>query len=329
MPAYTVNQLNQMFGSGGYNYVSVGGDLTLALQQVLPRLYAMGLWRDLTYEVSLSGARGYVNLPLDTDSVLACTVNDNPRPVRSLWHDVRISGRSATLSTYYGIVDDGYTPVLLDLPDVQGVASSSDMTPYGSLHLVPSGSTATVWPTAPNGEITFVTNDADAGGNQSLTPAYDSGAATWTLLGDTGHTFTEIRSIIYENLTQPVDLIDTANSNAVVTTIPTGSGVVRYRRFRTSMKDAATTVHLLLKRACPSDLTGDTIIHLGNLGAIKYGLLGLIAEDDADMDRADVYWGKAGQLLDQELLSVMGLAKPTLKIDLSGAGCATPIHNLQ
>lgn len=322
MPAYTVNQINQMFGPGGYNYVAADGDLNLSLQQILPRLYNMGLWRDLTYEVSLSGARGYVSLPLDTECVLASTINDLPRPVRSLWHDVKISGRNAVLSSYYGIVDDGYSPLLVDLADVQDAA-------YGSLSLVPSGSNNVVWSAGPNGEITFVTDDVDAGGSQTITPTWDSGSGEWELLGDTGHTFSTIHSITYENVAAPVDLIDPANDNVVITTIPVGSGVVRYRRFRTSLKDTATTVHLLIKRGCPSDLSGDTIIYLGNIGAIKYGLRGLIAEDDGDLDRSEIYWKKAGELLDQELLSVMGAAKPTLTIDLSGGGSARSIHSIQ
>lgn len=100
----------------------------------------------------------------------------------------------------------------------------------------------------------------------------------------------------------------------VIAAVPAGSGVLRFRRFRTSNKAPDTTVHLLVKRGAPSNLVAATVIHLGNLGALKHGLLGLIAEDNADLERANFHWGMAGKLLDQELAAMFGSAKPTLRM---------------
>lgn len=319
MPAYTVAQLQEILGTGEYSYVVPRGNFISALKQVLPRIMALGLWRDMTYEISLSGELGYVSLPPDTDSVLACTINDRPRPVRSLWHDVRITGRHPVLSQYYGIVDAGYFPVLLDMKDAQGVESEDDVTPIGSIYIVPTGTTDTNWATEPDGEVVLTTNVEGRSGSQVISSVW---SGDWELAVES-EGFTRIESIVYNDITQPLDLLD-ALSNSVLATIPTGSGVLRFRRFRTSLKNAETTVHLLVKRSCPSEITDDTIIYLGNIGAIKHGLLGLIAEDNADIERAEYHWTKVGKLLDEELLSILGAAKPTLVFNDPGAW---PIHN--
>jgi hypothetical protein len=69
-------------------------------------------------------------------------------------------------------------------------------------------------------------------------------------------------------------------------------------------------VKLLLKRAWEPVLTQDDVIYLGNLNAIKHGLLGMLAEDNADLERAQYHWTICRQLLDEELDAARGAAKP-------------------
>lgn len=313
MPSYTVTQLEDILGA----YVPPGdSDFSAALKQVLPRLHAIGLWRDLAYEVSLSGQYGYVSLPADTEAVLACTINGFPRLARSMWHDIRISGRQATLSPFYGVVDAGWFPVLLDMCDVQGVTEAGPVTDNTLLGLASGTSTALP-------ADSFLGNiDIQVGPVTTLTQTDVSGDLTF---GNEAGEFTAITSIIYTNVNVPVDLIDSAFPTKVIATVPTGSGVLRFRRFRTSSKASDTTIHLLVKRGCPSDLAPDTIVHLGNIGAIKHGLMGLISEDNGDLERAGFHWGMAGTILDQELASLFGSAKPTLRI-LDPAATATHNH---
>jgi hypothetical protein len=299
MPSYTVTQLEGILGA----YVPPGSsDFTAALGQVLPRLHAIGLWRDLAYEISLSGRYGYVSLPADTESVLACTINNHPHMARSMWHDIRISGRQATVSTSYGVVDDGWHSVLLDMVDVQGVTPALPVTNNTLLGVA----TGTVTPLLAADFLGAI--DIRIG----KTPLLQTDVAgNLAFIHPT--TFTSISEIVYSDVATPVDLVDSAFPTKVIATIPTGSGVLRFRRFRTSHKDAATTIHLLVKRGSPSDLTPDTVVHLGNIGAIKHGLLGVMAEDSGDVERSGYHWGMAGKILDQELASLFGLAKPTLR----------------
>jgi hypothetical protein len=310
MPSYTVIQLEGILGS----YVPPGSaDFTSGLGQVLPRLHDIGLWRDLAYEVSLSGQYGYVSLPADTDAVLACTINNFPRMARSMWHDIRITGRQATLNSQYGVVDAGWYPVMLDMCDVQGATVAEPVTDNQLLGLV----SGTAVPFTTSGFLGHI--DIRVGPTEVLIQS-ESGNLTFTHSGE----FTAITEITYNDVKYPVDLVDSAYPDKVIATVPTGSGVLRFRRFRTSAKAPDTTIHLLVKRGAPSDLTPDTVIHLGNIGAIKHGLLGIIAEDSGDLERAGFHWGMAGKLLDQELASVFGAAKPSLRIH---DPAATAVHN--
>lgn len=324
MPAYTVAQLSAILGSGEYNYVAPGGDFNTALAQVLPRLMAMGLWRDTTYEVSLPNKYGYVSLPEDTDAVLAATVNNRSRPVRSMWHDIRITGRHATLSPYYGVVDAGWYPVLLDMKDVQDVDTEEETDLTTELYVYYAGTTDGVLEADFSGSIQVKVKESLTSNALSDLTASTSGPYMLSIAGDG---FYSIASIVYSDVPFPVDIVTPADTSIVIATVPAGSGVLRFRRFRTSQPSEDSTVHLLVKRAAPTNITDDTIIYLGNIGAIKHGLLGLIAEDNADIERSQFHWGMCGKLLDEELRSILGAAKPTLNVDLSGCGSALPIYN--
>ena len=47
-------------------------------------------------------------------------------------------------------------------------------------------------------------------------------------------------------------------------------------------------------------------------------MLGMIAEDNADLERANYHWGLVRQLLDEELDAFRGSAKPTLNLNIWG-----------
>ena len=317
MHAHTVAQLQDTLGE----YIEPNGkSFTQALRQVLPRLYQMGLWRDLTYEVSLPNTVGYVSLPDDTDAVLACTINNSPRPVRSMWHDIRITGRTAILPMTYGIVDAGYSPVLLDMKDVEGVDTDEDVAGATALNAIYTGTSDAVDADDFTGEIkiTYI----DVNGKRGIASATTTGDLVFTPSGDP---IAEIVSVTFTDANLEISLVSDDFPTKVIATIPVGSGVLRYRRFRTASVSDTSVIHLLLKRSCPAYLDDDTVIHLGNLSAIKYGLLGLIAEDNADGENAEQLWGRAEALLDKEIQSILGAAKPTMRLDF---GPAPGIHNL-
>lgn len=313
MSAQTVAQLEGILGE----YVDPESPgFVRKLKQVLPRMYAMGTWRDTTEEISLDASIGYVTLPHDTDAVLACTANNYPRPVRSMWHDVRIVGRTAQVNSAFGAVDAGFHPVMLDMKDVQGVAVA-DIVPTDTLHLVKTGTDD--YPAGFTGSVTIVTDAATNGGVQT-TAVVDATTVFRFVAADT---FTRIKTITYADVTVALDIVDPDFPEKVIATVPPGSGVLRFRRFRANSN--ASCIHFLIKKACPSYLAAGTVVELANIGAIKHALLGLIAEDNGDTGRAGYHWGWCGKLLDEELATITGAAKPTL---MFGDAAASPIHSL-
>lgn len=310
MPAYTVAQLQTQLGS----YVEPNGNFTDALSQVLPRIYAMGLWRDLVYEASVPATLGYISLPHDAEAVLACTVNDNPRAVRSLWHDVKIVGRQADVSQYFGIVDDGLRVMTTDLTDVQSVSKLEDVvSPADETIFAYRTGTGNVANTSDFEDATITITVRDIHGSR-----FDLENGASSSLNFEGGGYCEVLQIVYSDVPYAIDLKDANFLDKVIASIPAGSGVVRVRRFRVSDYGPDSVVHLLLKRACPTDLTADTVVHLGNTNAIKHALLARIAEDNADVERAEYHWSVVEKLLDSELDAFRGAAKPALTLNLWG-----------
>lgn len=313
----TVSQLESVLGQ----YVEPGGTFRAALEQVLPRIYNLGLWRDLVFDTSLSAALGYVSVPAGAESVLACTVDNNPRAVRNMWADVRIVGRQADLSPYFGIVDDGYRPAMVDVADLTDTdATEIDGSTATAIYAVPAGLDRTDWDSAvdENGFIKVTIDNFDTGRPQTVELILDEGTGSWTATPAVG--FTEIREIQFQDLPIEIDILIGETSITPVATLPAGSGVARYRRFRVSDTRDDSVVHLLLKRSAPDDLTDDTVIYLSNVNALKHALLGRIAEENADVQRAEYHWQVCEKILDAELDANRGAARPMLQVDIWGGG---------
>jgi hypothetical protein len=114
--------LLEICGSKGANAAQFLKELNLAL----PRLYNMGLWRDLVFEYTISTTDGTFTLPDYSESVVSALVDNDPERVRAQFHDYSIVGRNDdgnTLSAF-GVVDDGYVPTINEL------VSSDDFTGY-------------------------------------------------------------------------------------------------------------------------------------------------------------------------------------------------------
>ena len=101
-------------------------DFELAMNEVMPRLYHMGFWRDmLTVLDGSEGAgevvsNGYYDLPADDvdtgigyDSIISAMLDDSPMAIWSVWHDFRRFGQPSSGSTdtslMSGFIDAGFT----------------------------------------------------------------------------------------------------------------------------------------------------------------------------------------------------------------------------
>ena len=309
MPALTVKAVTKALS----DYVRPDEDIVAKLNMVMPRIYAMGMWRDLLYDWSIETTNKYFALPEHSESLLGAMLQNSPVDAQSQWHDYRISGYATDgPSPIFGVVDDGFHPTKEDIVeetategykvDLKAVAPSATLPTQGSVTIVYGRNTDSVL-----GEDTIGSEEMELGGQ--------------VVKSSTHYDMTDIKSISYSDVPDFVDVVASlanGGGDRVLARVK-GDGVARYRRFRFHNSDSSVkNVKLLLKRAWQPVLTQDDILHLGNLNAIKHGLLGMLAEDNADLERAQYHWTICRQLLDEELDAARGAAKPKLTVKPAG-----------
>ncbi len=303
MPATTVKVLSDQLAS----YCSPDQQFLPILNLVLPRLYSMGYWRDLCYELEITTSNGYFSLPMEAESIMSATVDQTPKNLWAQWHDYKVGGIPNSYSAYpvFGIVDDGYGPVKEVLPNdtnhsviLKPVAPQTTLPADGSVY------------------VTYERENGVAGN-------YVFGitnAASMTMPDTDVRRVTEIR---FEGVPRRLILEATDGTNTYTLAEGRGDFVARYRRFRTSAPSNGQTqkIFLLLKRAFLPLMEENDVVYLGNLNAIKNSILATTAEDNADIERSNYHWQLCRQLLDEEKDASRGGARQVFTIDpYSGNG---------
>ena len=297
-------------------YIEPDGDFKASLNQVLARIYNMGIYRDLTVQYSLPVQDGCITLPDDAYSILHTMVDGFPVPVRSLWHDFKslgVGNLSGSPTLQWGLIDGGFTPTTR-LLDSAGVAV---------LYVVPSDSDSS--------DAAFSLTD---GGSVTVTGSDDSqtyvGSVTSPNIIQFSSGITNVSSIRYEGLAQAYDIRTTeGDSSTTIATVGPDSGTTRYRRFRINgAVDGTTTVHVLCKRAFIPLRNDNDISYVSNIGAIKQGLLGRLMEDNADIERSQYHWSQCMLLMEEEANSSRGAAIPRLNIDPYGVGTQSRLYQI-
>jgi|TARA_R110000764_G_scaffold58274_1_gene126737 hypothetical protein len=303
-------------------FKSVGSSFTQELNLVLPRLYAMGMWRDLLYETTISTTDGNFTLPDDAEAIVSALIDNDPVRAKAQFHDYRITGRNRDGSTLhgFGLVDDGFAPAVNELEAAKGY-------------------TITVSPISPATEIprtstNFITitglNNASTPALQTYSPNLDTASNNITSGSVQFTTITEIRNGD-SSLPSPVK-ITAVNVNNTSDTLELGevqeaNKVNSFRRYRLGNDISNTTkktIRVLVKRSFKNLINSFDVIRPSNLNAIKHGLLGTVAEDNADLERANYHWNVCKQLLEEELDAYRGSAKPAVNFDPTGSGSRIP-----
>jgi len=414
MPALTYSQVETSLGS----YKDPSANFRAVLNQVIPRLYSTGIYRDLTIQYQLPIVDGCITLPRDAESVLLFQLNGYAAPVRSLWHDFKAAGMNGSVDpSLWGLIDAGYhaTSRLLteDVKTLFAVPSamSTDKSPlifdYITLSIVGTdgeemflASTATAMtvsgtlvpdfngvyapvallngrdlytlngvpyiepepPATLNLDIQTIScsphphhiwsiNGPDGMGDYGLWIADQSSStqppshpSSWSPddtetgtvdvnSGPTVYVFsTPVSSIVSIKFSQSNgnSIIDIRTNpddpDTTIATVGPDATVTRYRRYRIPSATEDTTAHVLVKRAFEPLVNDDDLIYISNLAAIKHGLLGLIAEDNADLERAKYHWVEAQKNMEMEMESARGSAIPNIQFDIMGIGSHSTIH---
>jgi hypothetical protein len=290
-------------------YVRPDEDFLCVLNMALPRLYSLGYWKDLIIQEAQSTNYPYFTLPRSAESVIAISVDDVPTQLRSLWHDFRIAGPMPGGPPHiFGAVDDGLHATVVDLDKANN---------YG-LRVRP----VSPYTTLPNEGRVDVELVTDSGAVKYLVFPLDGTTSLRILTPGTGNYVSEIRSISFVDVPREVEVVvEPANTALQTLTVGSGRGteVARYRRFRINNETLQDRiVFMLLKRRFEVLMNQDDIVYLDNINALKHSILGTIAEDNADIERANYHWGVCNLLLDQEKDAHRGMVRPTLKMDPTG-----------
>jgi hypothetical protein len=328
MPATTVASLQAALATPAATnnatfFLEPGASFLAALNEVGPRVYSMGMWRDLLVEQTYSGADGYFSLDRDIEAIIDGNVNDSPSRLRSQFHDKAFwDARDTRLPATFGLVDQGYHPSRRDIQTIQDADTLSDVTPVTELFITTLNGAAVTETSLSTTLLTVVGIAAD----QSKVTGTISGGSNAVVQFSPG--IVKMESITASSLPQPVELRTSASdAESNVATVLAPSDVVRYRRFRVGGYRSDTYAHILAKRAWANVTAGTNIVYLGNLAAWKHALLAKVAEDNGDFERAQYHWGQCRSALDDERDAQRGGARPVLRIDLYG-GAAGGIRNV-
>tara|TARA_Y100001972_G_scaffold124790_1_gene174719 strand:- start:69 stop:1073 length:1005 start_codon:yes stop_codon:yes gene_type:complete len=298
-----------------------------ALNEVMPRLYKMGYWRDLYVEHTQEASKGYIALPQDTDSIVSGIIDNNVVPTRSLWHDYKLFGTNDDDSTLISsFIDDGYHTTYRDLGGTVSDYYQLKITDIGpnTSNYIFQHADAKIFVTCkvigdPNNPITIELNNVSEQLSQKLSPNQD---------------IYSIERIYYEgipsgHLTRLTAVYKTqtdATKDVILADIPSGQGEIRYRRYRIGGTDSGSSAHILTKRRwVPLNININTDssedpIYVPEDAIVKHALLGKLSEDNGDIQRAEYHWGVCGRLLEKDSDSFRGAAKPSLHIAPNGIG---------
>lgn len=321
MPALTYRHINEALGT----YKDPSVSMMSALNQVLPRLYSMGIYRDLTIQYQLPIVDGCITLPRDAESVLFFQFNRYQAKVRSLWHDFKAAGMTGAIDPQiWGLVDAGYHPTEKSITD-----------PIQYLYLRPSKYDTNKNQLNPeNFSISVTATDGDEMLAATLNP---------NMCLSFSKPINQIISIRYDNevgsriidLRTQCDIVGLGSTattpsdpDSTIATLGPHSMVARYRRYRIPAAQSDSTAHVLVKRAFEPIVCEDDIVYMSSLPAIKHGLLALVAEDNADLERANFHWTEAQKNLELELGSSRGSAIPSVAFDIVGMEGRSQLHQM-
>ena len=314
-----------------------------ALNEIMPRIYKMGYWREMLVEHTQDASDGYVSLPHDTDSIIAGIVDNNPLPTRSLWHDYKLFGTNDRDDTIVSsFIDDGYAPTYRDL-----VSGSQYQIYIASLKLGDSESflpkegsvtvryrqysDATEGSTALIGSATVLKGEAYSEYILKLPDVYAIGthmnfgndtdvtevlSISWSGM-EPDHPF--IIKAVYKGVAGESTSTD-STKDLLLAEENTTRGSSRYRRFRVGNTNGTSSAHMLLKRRWVDVDSSSDLVHIPSNAIIKHALLGKLSEDNADIQRAAYHWGLVAQLLETDTDSYRGSTKPTLRVAPNGIG---------
>lgn len=265
----------------------------------LARIYDAGKW-DLTGVVEFENPEGFITLPRRYSTILGVQLGNAPRSVYSRYFEYSTAG-PGNLDEGEGlnlIVDQGMVPItaVLDTPSTLTMTAPSD-----------TGTTMRVYGLDDDGAELFSSD-----GSPGIVLEHNV---------ETAETVSEITAVVKEETDGFVTLA--AGATTLATYEPTETNP-SYHRYKVGTGTDRTFRCLCKRRFVP--LINDTdLVHPGNLGALKMGILAASAENASLTEKAQEYWALCFGLLDREKGTQRGNAEIRFNFNPGGAG-AKPIR---
>jgi len=322
--------LLEVCGSRGADSAQFLKELNLAL----PRLYNMGMWRDLLFEHAITTTGSTFTLPDNAESIISAVVDTDststdhsyPRVIRSQFHDYRLTGRDDDDDTLaaYGIVDDGYSATVEE--PVDGKTYQLKLAPISPATILPAS--GVIYITFSDGTTTSKIADAHDHVSNNGGEFTCGGQASISSAKTTVVSISEIR-VGTADLSAPVKLTweETGSSTSLVAAndLRQANQVTRYRRYRISNDNSDTMqIRALLKRKFKKLIDTTDVVYVSSLNAVKHAMLGSTAEESADLERANYHWSVCRALLEEQLDANRGAAKPAVHFAPDGIGGSIP-----
>jgi hypothetical protein len=305
-------------------YIPRDDSFAAFLNQVGPRLYALGNWRDLVHDEAVVTDVPYVSLPRDYEALLAGVVDSVPVVGSSRWQDYRnigMAGNTRGPSLYFGLVDDGLRPTLLDLAD-------GDATGDGDydFKIEPAAPGETLLPSTGSVFIHWVDPDDD----EHVTEYALNGAANVTSAFSSGNGAVRVRQVSFLDVPKLVKITAVPVTAGTEFKIADGrhDEIAEYRRYRMDNSPQNRTVSMLLKRRWLNVKDATDVVRLSDINVIKHGLLAIIAEDASDLDAAQFHWGECVKVLETQIAHYRGAIRPRINFDPTGTGAPVAVGML-
>ena len=309
--AKTVGQLESILG----HYIPPDDSFVRALNLCLPRLFAMGNWRDLVKEQSITVNYPYVSLDREYESMLAGVVDGYPSGASSQWQDYMVQGILGTSgpAPIFGLVDDGVHPVEIDLADGDDTNDEYDFL----LSSIEPGET-----NLPDSGVVHITYEGADGTDRVESIELDGTASMTTAYTTAVNAAVQVHNVRFENVPFLVQIQAVPVTDGTTQRMTRGRGneVSEHRRYRVRHADTdrTKTVSMLMKRKSLDYMLNTDIVPVSSYDLVKNALLAHVAEDNANLDDAERHWAYCAQMLEDQMAAYRGGIRPNVNLQPYG-----------
>lgn len=264
------------------------------LNQVCERFVDSGSWSNSDFAVELTPQNGVITLPRRASALKGFRVQDGPnRTVFPKSYEYLEVGEAVDETNYLSAgFDAGDFCVHTDIPEPANLVLAISNPDDAGLQVTLRG--------------------FDADGNRIFTDGVDG--ETVILASPTVTTVAEFAELESITLDPTVGNVTLSDGTTELGFYEPGETDPVYRRYKVGAVGDGHHIFALCSRRHVELVAETDLVFPANLGALKHGLLGLMREDNGDLQGAAVHFGQAYALLNAEIKRLRGRSRPMMNI---------------